>query len=141
MKKEYKNIMVAVDGSEQSYHAVQEAVEVTKRNGGKLQIVTVKDNKRYYGMAGAGFVETPGLDQMAQEILNEASRLVGDKVEVTLQELSGTPKYRIVSFAEEHNIDLIVIGSTGAGVIDKLMLGSTTQYVVSHAPCNVMVIK
>lgn len=141
MKKEYKNIMVAVDGSEQSYNAVQEAVEVTKRNGGKLQIVTVKDNKRYYGMAGAGFVETPGLDQMAQEILNEASRLVGDKVEVTLQELSGTPKYRIVSFSEEHNIDLIVIGSTGAGVIDKLMLGSTTQYVVSHAPCNVMVIK
>ena len=39
MKKEYKNILVAVDGSEQAYNAVSEAVEITKRNKAKLQVL------------------------------------------------------------------------------------------------------
>lgn len=50
-------------------------------------------------------------------------------------------KRKIVQYAADNGIDLIVIGSTGTGMIDKLFIGSTTQYVVNHAPCNVMVIK
>lgn len=139
---QYKNIIVAVDGSEQSYNAVTEAVGVAKRNDTKLTILTVKDINRYYGWASVGTViETPELDHRAQEILNKAKDIVKNVVACETEELSGDPKHRIVHFAKDNGVDLIIIGSTGVGFIDKLMLGSTTQYVVSHAPCNVMVVK
>ena len=141
MKKQYKNILVAVDGSEQSYNAVGEATEIAKRNEAKLVILTVKDINRYYGMAGAGRIETPGLDRIAEDILVKAAKLVKNEVEVRTEEIAGNPKHRIVKFAEEEGVDLIVIGSTGAGFFDKLMLGSTTRYVVDNATCNVMIVR
>ncbi|MCQ5149684.1 universal stress protein, partial [Coprococcus eutactus] len=58
-------------------------------------------------------------------------------------EIAGNPKLRIVNFAEEEdkNIDLIVIGATGTDMFDRLLVGSTTNYVINHAPCNVIVVK
>ncbi|MCL2112793.1 MAG: universal stress protein [Streptococcaceae bacterium] len=142
MKKQYKNILVAVDGSEQAYNAVSEAAEVAKRNDGKLHILTVKDIGRYYGMAGrVVLTDTLELDKSAEEILDKASHLVTNEVETEIYEVSGVPKYTIADFSKEHGIDLIVIGATGTGFIDKLLVGSTTQYVVSHASCNVMVVR
>ena len=47
MHKQYKNILVAVDGSEQSYNAVYEAIETAKRNEAKLTALTVKEVNRY----------------------------------------------------------------------------------------------
>lgn len=141
MKRQYKNILVAVDGSEQSYNAVSEATEIAKRNEARLVILTVKDINRYYGIAGAGRIETPGLDRIAEDILAKATKLVKNEVEVKTEEIAGNPKHRIVKFAEEEGIDLIVIGSTGAGFFDKLMLGSTTRYVVDNATCNVMIVR
>ena len=46
-----------------------------------------------------------------------------------------------MSYANENNIDLVVIGSTGLDAIDRFIIGSTTQYIVNHASCNVMIIK
>ena len=146
MRKQYKNILVAVDGSEQSYNAIKEAVGVAKRNQGKLHILTVKDINRYYGLAGRmDLTGTPALDRIAKSILVKSCKLVNYlvnyEVEFETYELAGTPKHLIVKFAKEHDIDLIIIGATGAGFIDKLMLGSTTQYVIIHAPCSVMVVR
>ena len=142
MKKQYKTILVAVDGSDQSYNALHEAVKLAKRNDGKLHILTVIDIGRYYGMSGPTIVaEIPRLERVAEEIIDQASRLVGDGINFETHVATGRPTYRIIDFAKENKIDLIVIGATGADVIDKFLLGSTTQYVVNHAPCNVMVVK
>ena len=53
----------------------------------------------------------------------------------------GNPKAKIVAFAEEKKIDLILMGATGTGTFSRLLLGSTTAYVVNNAPCNVMVVR
>lgn len=50
-------------------------------------------------------------------------------------------KKEIVNFAKEFELDLIVVGSNGKGLLDRMLVGSTTTYVVNHAPCNVMVVK
>ena len=41
----------------------------------------------------------------------------------------------------QENIDLIVMGATGKGAIQQALVGSTASYVVSHAPCSVLVVK
>lgn len=142
MREQYKNVLVAVDGSEQAYYAVQEAIEIVKRNDGKLWVLTVKETNRYYDTLDMSVVGTTELDKMGSDILAKVNGLVNSQVELDARDLyDNNAKRKIVQYAEENGIDLIVIGSTGTGMIDKLFIGSTTQYVVNHAPCNVMVIK
>ena len=47
----------------------------------------------------------------------------------------------IVEYAEEHKIDLIVVGTRGMSGIKKMLLGSTASGVVTYAHCPVMVVK
>lgn len=141
MKEKYKNILVAIDGSKQSFSALEEAVEVAKRNGGKLHVITVKESQAVYGVVGQNTLNLSDTDVIAQEIIRDAKKIINDSVPFETDIIAGSPKHRIVSFAESQSIDLIIIGFTGAGMISKILVGSTTSYVVSHAPCNVMVVR
>ena len=141
MHKQYKNILVAVDGSEQSYNAVYEAIEAAKRNGAKLTALTVKEVNRYYDEFDMSMVDTSKINAVAESILGQVDKLNTDGVEFQEKEMFGDPKKAILKYAKENEIDIIFIGVTGKGVIDKFFIGSTTQYVVNHATCNVMVVR
>jgi nucleotide-binding universal stress UspA family protein len=47
----------------------------------------------------------------------------------------------IVNYAEQENIDLIVIGTRGRSGFTKLLLGSVASRVVTYAPCHVLVVR
>ncbi|HBC90377.1 MAG TPA: universal stress protein [Lactococcus sp.] len=141
MKENYKNVLVAVDGSEQSNQAIQEAVEISKKNQASLLVVHVKDVAQLYGSAYIMPTVLEEAEKQSAEILDEAGKIIGDKVEYKTFQVSGSPKKEIVDFAEANDVDLIVLGSTGKGAIDRVLVGSTASYVVNHAPCNVMVVK
>ena len=55
--------------------------------------------------------------------------------------LIGDPRVAIVDEARATNADLVVVGSHGRSGIPKLLMGSVAAHVVTHAPCNVVVIK
>ncbi|MCL2112794.1 MAG: universal stress protein [Streptococcaceae bacterium] len=143
MVKQYKNILVAVDGSEQSYDAVREAINISKRNKARLKVLYVLNDK----LANIPVhMDTITLYKSVQEhadfVMEQIHRRIdGKEYDFEIVRLTGTPKREIVSFSKENNIDLIIIGSTGLDAIDRFIVGSTTQYVVSHAPCNVIVVK
>ena len=141
IRENYKNILVAVDGSDQANQAIQEAIEISKRNQASLFVVHAKDVAQLYGTAYIMPAVLEEAEKQSAEILDEAGKLIGDKVEYKAFQVSGSPKKEIVDFAEENDIDLIVMGSTGKGAIDRVLVGSTASYVVNHAPCNVMVVK
>ena len=54
----------------------------------------------------------------------------------------GSPK-KVLCFdlPETYKIDLIYMGATGKDAVERMLVGSTTAYVVNNAPCNVMVVK
>ena len=54
---------------------------------------------------------------------------------------TGSPAPVIIDVAEEHGVDLIVMGSRGLGLVKGVLLGSVSQYVVENAKCAVMVVK
>ncbi|AYG00115.1 universal stress protein [Lactococcus allomyrinae] len=143
MVKQYKNILVAVDGSEQSYDAVREAINISKRNKARLKILYVLNDK----LANVPVhMDTITLYKSVQEhadfVVEQIHRRIdGKDHDFEIVRLTGTPKREIVNFSKENNIDLIIIGSTGLDAIDRFIVGSTTQYVISHAPCNVIVVK
>lgn len=142
---EYKNILVAVDGSEQSKKAFDEAINIAKRNKGKLTLATVIDTTSFSGTTGGSSIP------LMQEVHKKAQRIITElehhrvpeehEVHLTSQISAGNPKREIVDLAEKLDIDLIVMGATGLGALSLLLVGSTTAYVVNQAPCNVMVVK
>ena len=141
MAKQYKKILVPVDGSDQAYNAVREGVMLAQWSEAELIVLTVKDLVRYYGIANYGIVETPGLDKLANDILLKVGSIIPAESKFKTQILSGSPKREIVQYAKENDIDLIVMGATGAGAFDRLLAGSKTNYVVNHAPCGVNIVQ
>lgn len=45
----------------------------------------------------------------------------------------------IVAFAEEHKVDLMIVGETRRSAVNRFLLGSTSRYVLRHAPCSVWI--
>ena len=142
----YKNILVAIDGSEKAEKAFMEAVAAAKRNQATLHILYVNEvTGNYFG--DFGFL-TPNLqeelDEVAEKQMNEHRNLAIEKglTDIETYILYGYPKTLIANFNESKEpIDLIVMGATGLNVVERALVGSTTSYVVNHAPCNVLVIK
>lgn len=67
--------------------------------------------------------------------LREAGFKAEDRV------IIGDPRTAIVELANTQRADLVVVGSHGRTGIKRLLLGSVAEYVVSHAPCNVLVVR
>jgi len=82
------------------------------------------------------------------EMEKELETSVHDQIEgddvichVQLMVTSQEPGEKLVSFAEEEDIDIIFLGVIKKSKIGKLFFGSTAQYVILHAPCPVLTIK
>jgi len=52
-----------------------------------------------------------------------------------------SPADNIITFADENNIDLIVVGHRGKANLEKFLLGSVASRVISHANCSVLIVK
>lgn len=90
------------------------------------------------------------VDQEIQEINRRTAQELTSRCERQLKEAGlstvaqvelGDPREVIVRVAEEQNADLIVVGSHGRSGFTKLLMGSVASHVVTHAPCNVCVVK
>lgn len=141
MVAKYRNILVAVDGSEQSRQAVKETVKIAKRNEAYLTVLTVTDTNIFAADAHIVSYILEQAEISSKNILENAEKIILNEVIYGTQTLNGNPKACIVQFAKENRIDLIVMGATGKGAIARVLVGSTTAYVVNHAPCNVLVVR
>ncbi len=73
-----------------------------------------------------------------QKLVEEAKKKGLPAREVVAQ---GRPSSEILRFAKEAEIDLIVLGTHGKGVLDQALFGSTTERVVRNAPCPVLTVR
>lgn len=142
MADHYENILVAVDESEQAQKAFQEAVAIAKRNHGKLTVCAVADTSNLwgdgYGVADV-LVAQKDAAQMVMEVLVDS---YGEDLEIEKILAVGSPKEIIAKdLPSKNHYDLIVIGATGKGALERVFIGSTTNFVVGRAPCNVMVVR
>lgn len=141
MKEAYKNILVAVDSSDQARRAFQEAIEVTRRNEAHLHLLIVADTNRLGGEPYAVEHIMKSVTQAANALAESMEASFPPDITHTSVIDEGNPKTSIVAYAEQEKIDLIIMGATGTGTFSRLLLGSTTAYVVNNAPCNVMVVR
>lgn len=125
-KTEFRNILVATDGSSYSDSAAREAICMAKCTGGSVTALSVARTEREDVSENVKRVR-----QLAEEegVRAETVTQVGRHYEVIVRE------------AEERDIDLIVMGSHGRTGLDRLLMGSVTEKVIGLASCPVLVTK
>jgi nucleotide-binding universal stress UspA family protein len=140
-----KAVVVGVDGSETSTRAAVIATEIARSRQAKLLLVTVvRPPEGWWGIGGAP--PTPealsaALVEGQQQVIKETEEqlpLEGMDYE-TVEEL-GDPTSRLIAVAEEREAGLIVIGKRGAGLAERVMLGSVADRLCHHSPVPVMVV-
>jgi nucleotide-binding universal stress UspA family protein len=138
-------IVVGVDGSEASTRAAEIATELARSTRAKLLLVTViRPPEGWWGIGGAP--PTPealsaALVEGQQQVLTETEeRLPLDGIDYeTVAEL-GDPTSRLIAVAEDRDAGLILIGKRGAGLAERVMLGSVADRLCHHSPVPVMVV-
>ncbi len=139
----FNHILLAVDGSEHSLNAAQTASQLARSmNSADLRIVVVYDSvPPLLGNPDFQVILNARLDE-TERILQNTVKMVGEiPARVHTETIAGDPAESIIKIAEAHSCDLIVMGSRGLGRLAGLVLGSTSQKVVSHAPCPVLIVR
>ena len=144
-------VLVAVDGSDYSIRATKVAVTLCKAVNAELVAFHAIPVPRYSFTAEAGGLHPFPLDQYFSSARKEAQGLVDDAVALAKNNgvqatgLVAAPTYSIVEAivqaAISHDIDLIVLGNRGLSGFKKLLIGSVSSAVVSHAHCSVLVVR
>lgn len=139
----FERVLLAVDGSDHSMRAAKVAAETARcMKSAELRIVAVYDPiPSYLGEPNLQIAIDARLNE-AQAIMNKAVELVGNsKIDVHTELIEGNPAEAIIDVAKTRKSDIIVLGSRGLGRLAGLLLGSTSQKVVSHAPCPVLIVR
>lgn len=127
MDKVYKNILLPVDGSQQSIDAFKTGLQQAKVWDSNVYLVQVLSEDR----ADQNNSER----QAFLDALEDYARKQGVSLHKEL--VFGDPRTQIATdLVDRWDIDLIVIGATGKGRIAKLLVGSVTSYVVRNAKCE-----
>ncbi|MGM0219346.1 universal stress protein [Enterococcus sp. AZ126] len=141
----YKNILVGVDGSDQGNLAYHQAIEVAKRNNGRVIVTHVIENK-VYTMMGYSSLNDSLLDQETEsgkEILADckeyAKSVSFDQVETVLT-YGLAKEVMCQDLPKKYDIDLIMVGQSGLNAVERLMIGSVSSYIIRHAPCDVLTV-
>jgi nucleotide-binding universal stress UspA family protein len=138
----FKNILLAVDGSEQSMKAAIVAADLARSLDTALIVLTVFEHVP--GILGDIEREKVIAAHMSEaEQIMEAAREIIGKIpgEITQEILEGPPAEAILRVQEIRNCDLIIMGTRGRGRLAGLVLGSVSQKVLAHAQSPVLFVK
>ena len=139
----FERILLAVDGSDHAINAARTAGELVRTmKADVLRIVIAYDPIPSY-LGEPNFQQA--IDARLKEanaILEAAVNAVGEvPIDVHTELIEGSPAEAILNVADTRQSDLIVMGSRGLGLLKGALLGSTSQKVISHAPCPVLIVR
>ena len=144
----YQRILVPLDGTPTAAQGLREAIELARDQKAEILLLHVVDEWR----VAAGDIAAVNLDAGAKalreagaELLKQAEtrvREAGIRVQTALVEELGIPVGEcIVQRARQWPADLIVCGTHGRHGISRVLLGSSAEYILRHAPVPVLLVR
>ncbi len=142
----FTNILVPYDGSKPSIRSFKVALDMAKKHGSKLKVVT------FIGEAdvGAWYIDVKLNKEIMKKAKNFSKKYLSRLEDIAKKEgvhvssdviQTDSIVKELLSFTKSKKIDLIVMGASGRGRFDKLMLGSIANGVSQRAKCPVLIIK
>jgi nucleotide-binding universal stress UspA family protein len=138
----FEKILVANDGSEGAARAVSAAIGVATRHRATLNMICVEEMPRF-----PASIEEVVEDQMDASHRYEAvitqskAQAQAQGISLTTHVVAGHAVPAICEFVQREGFDLLVVGYMGHSALYNRLIGGTTDRLVEHAPCNVLVIK
>ena len=142
MNLAFKTILVATDFSDASELALEYARVLAQRFGAGLRVLHVVETPVPLGselyIPEAMSVTERAVQEGQHHLAVTLAGVTGD--DVIGQVLVGTAAKKIVEYAADHDIDLIVMGTHGRSALAHLIMGSVAERVVRTAPCPVLTV-
>ncbi|SDU78943.1 universal stress protein [Arcanobacterium phocae] len=133
-----KHIVVGVDGSDHAKTALQRAVWEADRWHAHLSIVATVNTAAATWIPADTF-RSGFLEEVAESVRTQLAEVdEGREIDVEVHTVEGNPAQILTEFS--HKVDLLVLGTRGRGGFAGLLLGSTSQSVLSTASCPTMVV-
>jgi universal stress protein A len=136
----WKKILAPIDLSDPSKCALKTAAALAQKYGAKLVLLHVVQLPKY-----CSFDAPPETDEMmdlARKSLNELAQTIPADIAVEkIVRFALQPSEEIVEVTNCVSADLIVMATHGEGRLKRVLLGSTTERVIRHAHCPVLVVR
>ena len=139
----FKNILLAVDGSEHALHAAKNAADLARSMNSEILriVIAYEPVPPYLGEPNMQVAISARMKE-AETTLQKALDAVGEiPGEIHTEILEGPAAEAILDVANTRKNDLIVMGSRGLGRLTGALLGSQSQKVVRHAICPVLIVR
>ena len=141
-----RRILVGCDFSEDSHLAFQYGVSLAQEFQAELHLAHVIEPSVYRDLLKPAPSVVEDLREALRDALNEKlESMVPDEafswctLKTTL--LAGHPHEELIKYARLNNIDLIVLGIRGHGMVESLLIGSTTDRLTVRSPCPVLCVR
>ncbi|HBG93428.1 MAG: hypothetical protein A2X54_07700 [Nitrospirae bacterium GWF2_44_13] len=144
---EFKNILIATDGSKYSAAAASEAVSIAKRCDSELIVISVVPSESLspfdivHSEMQKGLIADEEFKVAEDNVRKVKGPAEKEGIKTTGLIYSGRPYEAIIEAAKEKKADLIVVGSHGKAALARLLMGSVTERVIGTAECAVLVVK
>lgn len=140
----YRHILVAIDGSPQADLAFDKGCAVAVRNQAELVLAHVIDTRTLQNVAALDTFVFETLEKDARHMLEEYQKQALDRgvtsVRIVLE--FGSPKSLLaLDIPENENIDLIMLGATGLNTFERLLIGSSSEYIMRHAKVDILIVR
>ena len=143
--KTCRQILIATDGSKAAEDAAYLGIKFARQYGAKVYAVYVINVTAYdsiimdesWTIEKCEECEKKG--HKATSSVEEKAKFAGLEAESII--LKGNPAEKILDFANEHDIDMIVVGSLGKSGIERFAMGSVSEKVVRHAKVPVLIVR
>lgn len=145
MEWQVSTIVVGVDGSEGSARAASHAAAIARHwNAKLLMVAVVRTPEGWWGIGGA----PPSPEALSAALIEGQQKILADMEDSlnlagvdyeTIEEL-GDPVGRLISVCEANDADLVIVGRRGAGLAERVILGSVADRLCHLSPCPVQVV-
>jgi len=140
----FTNILVPVDGSDNSYRALDAALLLSEKLGSSIIVIHVMEQFPITHIGSEKLLSEvlEAYKKENQDILSKCSEIATQKgLTIKTVLLQGNPASTILDYSKKEKFDLLIMGSRGLGKFKELILGSVSGKIVHHSPCAVMLIR
>lgn len=135
----YTNVLVPTDGSEPAERAAEQAIAIAEKFDATLHVLFVVDVEENYPFSVSTEPVVETLQAEGEKLTAEIASRAPDGVETASTVTRGSAHEEIVDYANDHGVELIVLGTHGRRGLDRYLLGSVTERVTRSADCSVLI--